>query len=107
MTRSERLTLVGYVLAVAIVPSIAFWIAFAITCAVECTALPWLSMIAGPGVGILAVIVIATLVYGRASSFEQAARRRVRLAVLSSIVWGGPIAYWVFGMSLRVAQALS
>jgi hypothetical protein len=107
VARSATFTLVAYVLAVAFVPSIAFWATFAATCAVECTALPWLSMIAGPGLGILAVVVLAILTYRRAGQFEEGARRRVRFAVLSSILWGWPIAYCVFGMSLPLAQELS
>ena len=64
-------------------------------------------MIAGPGIGIPVVIALAIFTYRKAGHFEEAARRRVRFAVLSSILWGWPIAYCVFGMSLPLAQSLS
>jgi hypothetical protein len=64
-------------------------------------------MIAGPGLGILAVLALAIFTYRRAAHFEEAARRRVRFTVLSSILWGWPIAYYVFGISLPLVQKLS
>ena len=73
--------------------------AFTATCAVECTALPWLAMIAGPGIGTVRSP-WPSLRTARPGGFEEAARRRVRFAVLSSILWGWPIAVLVFRMSL-------
>jgi hypothetical protein len=95
-----------YVLTVALLPSIVFWAAFAVTCAIECSVLPWLSMIAGPGIVILAIIIVATVIYKQAARYEEGARWRVRFTIISSLIWGWPIAYCIFGMTLPLAQKI-
>ena len=107
MPQSATSTLISYVLCVALFPTVAFWVTFGITCLIECSALPWLSVIAGPGVGVLAVIVSAVVTYRKAAQLEEPTQRWVRIAVLSSVLWGWPVAFFVFGLSLPIAQSLT
>ncbi len=95
-----------YVLTVALLPSIAFWAAFAVTCAIECSVFPWLSMIAGPGIGVLAIISIGIVTYKKAARLDETGQWRVRFLVVSSLVWGWPIAHCIFGMTLPLAQKI-
>jgi hypothetical protein len=107
MARPPILALVSYGLGVALLPSIACLAAFAATCALECSALPWLSFIVGPCLGILAVVVLAIFIYKKSIQFEADARRVVRIAVLSSVLWGWPAATYTFGFFLWLAQKLA
>jgi hypothetical protein len=106
MPRSAVAMQATYVLAVALLPSIAFWAAFAVTCAIECSVLPWLSMIAGPGIAIFAIIIIGIVTYKKAVRFGERDRWRVRFTIISSLIWGWPIAYCIFGVTLPLAQKI-
>jgi hypothetical protein len=64
-------------------------------------------MIAGPGIAILAVVMVGIAIYKRAASLNDGGRWRVRFTVISSLVWGWPIAYCIFGMTLPLAQKIS
>jgi hypothetical protein len=99
LARSAIFALVLYVLAVAVVPAVAFWATFVVMCRYECVALPYLSVLIGPGIGVACVIVLAIIIYRMAAWFDVDYRRRVHLTVWSSIFWGPPIAYGVFRMS--------
>ncbi len=107
MPRSAFAMQATYVSTVALLPSIAFWAAFAVTCAIECSVLPWLSMIAGPGIAIVAIIATGIVTYRRASRLDETGRWRVRFMVISSLIWGWPLAYCMFGMTLPLAQKIS
>ena len=106
MARSAILALVSYVLAVAVVPGVAFWATFVVICKYECVALPYLSVLIGPGIGVAFVIVLAIIIYRIAARFDVDDRRRVHLTVWSSTFWGPPIAYGVFRMSMPLVEPL-
>jgi hypothetical protein len=68
--RSATATQTAHVLTVALLPSIALWARFAVTCAIECSILPWLSMIAEPGIAILAIIIMGIVIYKKAARYD-------------------------------------
>jgi hypothetical protein len=106
MAASVKRTVATYVVLVAVLPSALFAASFAGLCAMECSALPWYSLVIGPALGLLVVIAIAVSTFIRAKRFEEHERRIVRAVVLSSILWAGPLASWTFGIILGEIQKI-
>jgi hypothetical protein len=99
--------LLKYIALVTVLPSLIFAAAFAITCAIECTALPWLAMLGAPLVSLAALLPIAVLTYRRAANLSSRDTRIVRGAVISSVIWGPILATWGFKVCLAMAQRLT
>ena len=88
--------LAKYVLAVSVLPTLVFAVAFAVTCTIECTARPWYAVFVAPVLSLVALIPIAVWTYGRAAKLESRDKTIVRVVVLSSIRWGPTRAMWGF-----------
>jgi hypothetical protein len=69
-------------------PSVVIVVAFALLCARECTALPWLTFIIAPVVSLALGTLAGILYWLRSSALPGEHRRRARRFILLSIVWG-------------------
>ena len=103
MPRSVSSSILLYILTVIFVPTVITWGAFAVTCAIECTALPWASVVIGPGLSILVILAVGIVVWRKANQFAADARRTVRVTVLTSLLWGWPFAFLALIASLDIA----
>jgi hypothetical protein len=88
--------LAKYILSVSLLPTLVVAVAFAVTCAIECTALPWYVVIVAPLLSLVVLIPIAVWTYRRAAKLESREKTIVRVVVLSSILWGPTLAAWGF-----------
>ena len=84
-------TTIAFVLVGALGPAAAFFGAFLVLCAIECSALPWLTFVVGPALLLMAVLP-ATLWLGvgafRATrQLAPASVMPAKVCIVSAIVW--------------------
>ena len=104
MFATPRRAIVTYVALATILPSVIFAATFGALCAIECTALPWYTFIAGPAISLVVLVAVATITYLRASRFEVPERRTIRVLVLTSILWGPIASGMFFSLALMLIQ---
>ena len=92
--------LLPFILATVFGPFLVGAAVFGILCAIECTALPWLGFAAFPFVVLALAIGFGASAYQRSAALGELVRRRVRIGLLTSIIWV-PVA------ALLVWQAMS
>jgi hypothetical protein len=88
----------------AFMPSAVALITFSVLCARECTALPWLTFVVAPVIGIVLGMLGAIWYWVWAARLPPEDRRGVRWLIVSSVVWGPLVAYVGFGITMLVAQ---
>jgi len=91
-----------YVLVLALLPSVAVAGVFATLCAIECTALPWLTIVVAPVLALAVIVPFAIKTYRRAEALSDSQRKTIRVLVLSSILWAPCLSFWVFGLLLSL-----
>jgi len=91
--------LIRYVLLVALLPSLIFFILAFFICKIECFAAPLFALLAAPVISLFVLLPIAISTYRRAGDLdEEDDVKAVRLTVVSSIIWGPILAKFAFGI---------
>ena len=103
---SASRAIVRYVVLAALIPVALFALAFAVLCAIECTVLPWYSLIAGPVAGLVALVILGAVNYAGAARFGENDRRTIRILVLTSIFWAPLLAMTVGGIAIGILQVV-
>ena len=109
--RSFRWTFLAFVAVGALGASAAFYGTFFVLCAIECTALPWLTFIIGPAVSL--VVVLPTCIWLGVGSFRaanQLEKRRAaiaKVAVGSSPLWLSMLSGGMFALVLKGMQGVT
>jgi len=93
-----------YTLWCVVAPTIIFMLAFGAICAYECTATPWLTFIYAPLIALAVMVIVAAVMWLRASYLPKEERRSVRLHILTSIFWGPFVAYGAFAATIMAVQ---
>jgi hypothetical protein len=108
---SFRWIFLAFVAVGALGASAAFYGAFFVLCAIECTALPWLTFIIGPAVSLL--VVLPTCIWLGVGSFRAAnqlakpAATVAKVAVGSSLLWLSMLSGMMFMLVLKGMQGLT
>jgi hypothetical protein len=93
-----------YTLWCVVAPSVIFMVVFGAICAHECTATPWLTFIYAPLIALALMVVVAAVMWLRASYLPKEERRSVRIHILTSILWGPLAAYGGFAATIMAVQ---
>ena len=93
-----------YTLWCVIAPTAIVMVAFGTFCALECTALPWLTFIYAPLIALALMAIVAIVMWLKAGQLAEDERRSVRRHILSSILWGPLAAYAGFAVTLMALQ---
>ena len=92
MVASTIRLVVGYVLLVAILPTLLYAASFAALYAIDPITSPGFTLILGSVSAVIALVIVAVITYSRAKRLDERGRRVVTIVLLSSILWAYPVA---------------
>jgi hypothetical protein len=91
----------------AVMPALVFWATFAVLCARECTALPWVTFVVGPAISAVLGLTSAIAYWIWALRLPTDEKRRIRWLILSSVLWGPAVGLAGLAGSTMVFQVVA